>query len=147
MREIRIIGDEAVLGLRVENVKYPAWGVNGGHGARPARVLVNPGTPRERELKPLSDQNRLQRGDLLRIMTSGGGGWGDPLRRPHAQVRDDVLDGFISPESSLDDYGVVLQGEGMRVDEVGTEKRRAAMRGGTKMFHRGNYFEGEEERR
>ena len=27
--------------------------------------MVNPGTPEERELKPLSDNNRLRQGDLL----------------------------------------------------------------------------------
>ena len=55
--------------------------------------------------------------------------------------------GFITPECSLNDYGVVLQGVALQVDEVETQKRRAAMSGSTKMFHRGSYFEGEEARR
>jgi N-methylhydantoinase B len=110
-------------------------------------VLVNPGTPEERELRPISDQNRLKRGDLVRILTSGGGGWGNPLERPVQQVRDDVLDGFISRESALDDYGVVLDGDGLDVDAGGTDRRRDSLRGETRMFHRGSYFEGEEARR
>lgn len=147
VRDIRVIADEAVLGLRVENVKYPAWGVNGGHGARPARVLVNPGTPEERELKPISDQNRLRHGDLVRILSAGGGGWGNPLERPTEQVRDDVLDGFVSQASAREDYGVVLDPSGLEVDEVETRTLRKSLRGETKMFHRGNYFEGDEARR
>ena len=143
MRDVRVIGDEAVLGLRVENVVYPAWGVNGGHGARPGRVLVNPGTSEERELRPISDQNVLQNGDLVRVMTSGGGGWGDPLERPMERVRDDVLDGFISPESALDDYGVVLNGDGAGIDETESRKLRDARSGRTKLFHRGSYYDAE----
>ena len=116
VRDIRIIADEGILASRLENVIYPAWGVNSGHSGRPGCLIVNPGTPQERELKPLSDNNRLAKGDLLRIMTPGGGGWGDPLDRDHQHVRDDVLDGFVSIESAFDDYGVVLDPQTFAVD-------------------------------
>jgi N-methylhydantoinase B len=99
-------------------------------------LLVNPGTPEERELKPLSDNNRLRQGDLLRIMTPGGGGWGDPLDRDAARVRDDVLDGFVSAASALEDYGVVLAPETLDVDESATRQQRLRMRRQTAMFHR-----------
>ena len=140
VRDIRVIADEGILASRLENVIYPAWGVNGGHSGRPGKLLVNPDTPDERELKPLSDNNRLRKGDLLRIMTPGGGGWGDPLDRDAAQVRDDVLDGFISAESALEDYGVVFMPQSCDVDEAATRQQRQRMRRQTAMFHRGEYF-------
>jgi N-methylhydantoinase B len=145
VRDIRILTDEATLGLRVENCRFPAWGMAGGLGAQPARVLVNPGTPQERELRPLSDGNRLQRGDLLRISTSGGGGWGDPLERPLEAVRDDVLNGFVSSERAQADYGVSFAADGVTVDAAATERQRtglrAASRRGGQLFHRnGAYY-------
>ncbi len=146
VRDIRVISDEAVLGVRMDNVKYPAWGVNGGHGGRPGRILVNPGSAGEYELKPLSDGNRLKRGDLVRIVTAGGGGWGSPLDRPAAQVRDDVLDGFVSPGSARDDYGVVLSADLMQVDEAATRELRRRLAGPAGMFHRRAYFDDEEPR-
>lgn len=139
VRDIRIIADEGILASRLENVRFPAWGVNGGHCGRPGRIVVNPGTPEERDLKPLSDNNRLRQGDLLRVMTSGGGGWGHPFDRPAAQVCADVLDGFISSESALQDYGAVLDPQSLEVDEVETAKLRKDRRGETAMFHRGKY--------
>ncbi|MCZ6844239.1 MAG: hydantoinase B/oxoprolinase family protein [SAR324 cluster bacterium] len=144
VRDIRVISDEGVLGIRVDNVKYPAWGVNGGQGApQCARILVNPGTPGERELKPLSDRNHLKQGDLVRIMTGGGGGWGDPLERPPEIVLDDVLDGFVSPEAALDAYGVVLKVDGRSVDAPETAKLRRRRAGKSKLFHRlGTYYDG-----
>jgi N-methylhydantoinase B len=142
VRDIRIIADEGILASRLENVKYPAWGVNGGHSGRPGRLIVNPGTPEERELKPLSDNNRLCQGDLLRLMTPGGGGWGDPLERDVARVRDDVLDGFVSLNSALTDYGVVLDPQTFAVDAVETRKLRQSLRRQTAMFHRGRYLTG-----
>jgi N-methylhydantoinase B len=140
VRDIRIIADEGILASRLENVIYPAWGVNGGHSGRPGRLLVNPGTPDERELKPLSDNNRLRKGDLLRLTTPGGGGWGNPLERDVVRVRDDVLDGFVSLDSALHDYGVVFDPQTFAVDAVETRQLRQSLRQQTAMFHRGRYL-------
>ena len=82
------------------------------------------GRQRSAQLKPLSDNNRLRQGDLLRVMTSGGGGWGHPFDRPAASVLEDVLDGFVSPASALKDYGVVLDPQTLEVDEVETARLR-----------------------
>ena len=57
---------------------------------------------------PFSDDNHWKCGDLVRICTAGGGGWGDPLEREAELVLDDVKDGFVSMRAALDDYGVVI---------------------------------------
>ena len=145
VRDLRVIGDEAVIGLRMDNIRWPAWGVKGGMGGRPGRILVNPGTPDERELPPMSDGNKLKKGDLVRIMTPGGGGWGSPLLRNAEQVRDDVLDGFISAGSANDDYGVVLSDDLWSVDAGATAARRRTLgREPQGLFHRHGYFDDEE---
>ena len=144
VRDVRIIADEGILASRLENVIFPAWGVNGGYSGRPGCIVVNPGTPEERQLKPLSDNNRLHQGDLLRVMTSGGGGWGHPFDRPATRVREDVLDGFVSSASALKDYGVVLDPQTLDVDEIETSKLRKDRRVETAMFHRGKYLHAEE---
>jgi len=76
----------------------------------------------------------------LRVMTSGGGGWGHPFDRSPARVREDVLDGFVSPASALKDYGVVLDPQTLEVDEVETSKFRKDRRAEMAMFHRGKYL-------
>jgi N-methylhydantoinase B len=140
-RDIRVIADEAVLGVRMDNVRYPAWGVNGGMCGRSGRIVVNPDTPDERELAPLSEGNRLRKGDLLRIVTAGGGGWGSPLERPAEQVLADVQDGFVSSDSARRDYGVVISEDGATLDVAATHALRAAMPRPTGMFHRRVYFD------
>ncbi len=141
VRDVRIIADEAVIGNRMDNIRYPAFGVAGGMAGRPGRIIVNPGRPDERALKPLSDGNTLKKGDLVRIMTPGGGGWGSPFERPSEQVRDDVLDGFVSVQSARDDYGVVLADDLIAIDELATTALRAKLGGNERgMFHRHGYF-------
>lgn len=142
VRDVRVIADEAVIGVRMDNIRYPAFGVAGGMAGRRGRILVNPGTAAERELKPLSDGNVLKKGDVVRIMTPGGGGWGSPIERPAAQVRDDVLDGFVSIESAREDYGVVLRADDVSIDEGATQALRSQLtRTERGLFHRRAYFD------
>ena len=96
MREYDILAEEAMLAVRIDSVKNPPWGIAGGMAGGAGRVVVNPGTNHERQLQPLSDGNMLKRGDVLRIETGGGGGYGHPFDRPAESVLDDVLGGFVS---------------------------------------------------
>ena len=139
IREIELLADEAVIAIRQDNILFPPAGVNGGHAGRPGRCVVNPGRPDERRLAPMSDGNVIRKGDVVRLFTSGGGGWGDPLDRPAERVRRDVAGGFVSRESAREDYGVVLDARGL-VDAAATEDLRAAKRAPVRMFHRGGYF-------
>ena len=140
LREVELLADEAVVALRQDNILFPPAGVNGGHAGRPGHAVVNPGRADERQLASMSDGNLLRRGDVLRLYTSGGGGWGNPLDRASERVRRDVLGGFISLEAARADYGVVIDGETGVVDIAASERRRAEMRGPVRMFHRDGYF-------
>jgi N-methylhydantoinase B len=138
LREYEILADQAVLGIRIDGVQNPPWGIAGGMSGRTGRVVVNPGTPNERELAPLSDGNRLRKGDIVRIETGGGGGHGHPFDRDPARVLDDVLGGIVSPAAASRDYGVAISGG--RVDTAATEALRAK-RPPVKAFHRKEYLD------
>jgi len=142
MRDVRVLADDATLGLRLDNCKHPAFGVNGGQAGAPGLVVVNPDTPEAYELRTMGDGNQLKKGDLIRIVTPGGGGWGSPLERPAEAVLDDVLDGFVSTESAYRDYGVVLDRDGVSLDRTATAARRAELEEPRGMFHRDGYFGG-----
>jgi len=148
IRDVRILADEGTFGLRVENNIFPTWGVAGGMGGGTSRVVVNPGTPQEREIRPFSDDNIWKKGDLVRVYTAGGGGWGDPLERETERVLDDVLDGFVSVGAAKISYGVVIDPDTLVVDQRVTTALRQELgtsRGPTKLFHRFNYFDTAEE--
>jgi N-methylhydantoinase B len=98
--------------------------------------VVNPGAAEKRVLPPLSDGTILRRGDILRLETGGGGGWGHPFDRPAEDVLADVLGGFVTVEAAARDYGVAIAAG--RVDATRTAALREA-RGETRLFHRKGY--------
>ncbi|MCO4319168.1 hydantoinase B/oxoprolinase family protein [Phyllobacterium sp. 21LDTY02-6] len=138
VREYEILAEELVLAIRIDSVQNPPWGIAGGMSGGVGRVTVNPGAADERVLAPLSDGNRLQRGDVLRIETGGGGGHGHPFDRPDAAVLEDVLGGFVSYEAAERHYGVVIL-NGV-VDHAATRDRRAP-RFPVLAFHRREYVD------
>jgi N-methylhydantoinase B len=67
-------------------------------------------------------------GMLISDFTQGGGGYGDPLDRPAADVAADVAAGTVSQRIASLVYGVVVDATGAEVDEDGTSARRAEIR-------------------
>ncbi len=47
----------------------------------------------------------VHEGDVIRLVSSGGGGWGDPRERPREDVLRDVRNRYVSPEAAADLYG------------------------------------------
>ena len=120
---------------------YP-WGVNGGNpGGRSNKELVRADGSRE-WLPAKCDRIKVLPGDVLNFNTWGGGGWGDPLKRPAERVATDVERGLVSSAGARL-YGVVV-GEDFSVDVAATEVLRAeiaANRAPIKLFNRGGTIE------
>jgi N-methylhydantoinase B len=53
----------------------------------------------------------------------GGGGYGDPHKRPAAKVAEDVMLGLVSVKAARELYGVAVTAEGT-VDEAETARLR-----------------------
>jgi N-methylhydantoinase B len=125
--DFQVFQPEGLVTARgMERLRFAPWGVAGGTAARTGSVVLNPGTPAERQL-PKVDVLALEPGDVLSVRTPGGGGHGDRLTRPPSHVLADVTAGLVSREQARDAYGVVLDGD--RVDEAATAALREARRG------------------
>jgi N-methylhydantoinase B len=134
--------------VTADRVRLGCYGLKGGKAGEPFCVTVDL-DGEARELGGLVDGVPVLEGQVVRVVTTGGGGWGDPLEREPALVLADVIDGRVSVERARDDYGVVLTSGGdpadVGVDEQATARRRAAMRGqrtgALPMIDRGEGFE------
>ena len=122
--EVEFLRDGGVVVPRgMERMRFPAWGVMGGQPAQPFRMIVNRGTPDERFMQK-TDQFPVNKGDVVTVLMPGASGYGDPFERDPQVVRRDVVEGFVSRESAVRHYGVVLTEAG-DVDETATAKLRA----------------------
>jgi N-methylhydantoinase B len=72
---------------------------------------------------PSKARLQLAAGDVLRVLTGGGGGYGDPFERAPEAVLADVLDQKVSPDAARERYGVVIECEA--IDEPATERLRS----------------------
>jgi N-methylhydantoinase B len=104
------------------------WGILGGRpGACSEKWLVRKDGVRQ-PLPAKVDNVRVRAGDRVIFRTAGGGGWGDPLERDAARVRNDVARKLMSAEKAREDYGVVLAGKRLEVDRRTTDELRDSLR-------------------
>ncbi len=66
----------------------------------------------------------IPKGTIFHEIAGGGGGYGDPLKRPAEKVLKDVRNGFISIEKAREDYGVVIDPKTFKVDMEETKGLR-----------------------
>ncbi len=125
-KDIRVLRDAHFMSIADRSI-LSCWGVNGGKAGRPFSITVDPGGPDEQEVDALADAEPLRAGTVVRVRTTGGGGWGDPLDRPVDEVLRDIAWRKVSVAGARDDYGVVVAEDGT-VDAEATEALRASVR-------------------
>ncbi|GAA2360069.1 hydantoinase B/oxoprolinase family protein [Nonomuraea africana] len=118
-KHIRMLRDASYMSIADRSI-LSCWGVNGGRAGRPFTVSVA-----GQEMEGLVDDHPVRAGEIIRIRTTGGGGWGSPYERDPEKVAADVRDGKVSAEGARADYGVVLDGD--EVDEAATRELRARL--------------------
>jgi N-methylhydantoinase B len=124
---IRVLRDAAFVST-ADRVFMGCYGVAGGMAGMPYQASLD-GLP----LPGLNDDVPVPRGSLLRLRTTGGGGWGDPFDRDPELVRQDVVRGLVSEEAAERDYGVVVR-QGRVVELRRTKRERP-------FFDRGRGYE------
>ena len=105
--------------------KTNPWSVAGGTPGQKNTVIVDPGLPEQREVGVST--NVFDTGGAITNLTGGGGGWGDPLKRDPQNVATDVLDGFVTPTSAKDTYGVVFSDDHGSIDLAKTQALRTKL--------------------
>ncbi|GAB2884625.1 hydantoinase B/oxoprolinase family protein [Nocardioides pacificus] len=108
-KHIRMLKDGHFMSIADRSI-LACWGVKGGLAGKPFEVVIDAGGPNERIVDALADDEPVKAGEVIRIRTTGGGGWGNPLERDPEMVVRDVVWRKVSPQAAFADYGVVLTG-------------------------------------
>ena len=127
--ETEFVRGEGTASIIGDRGKFAPRGIEGGGDGEKCHIEFIRGGQRYVSPHLTKDSNiRLEPGDVVRLFTPGGGGYGDPMERDPDLVFDDVRNGLIGAGSALDDYGVVIARESMEVDHAATESERGKRR-------------------
>ena len=125
VRDYRILSDQAHLTTTFGRHKYPPWGAGGGGDGSPNAVEIIPAGADEPILRRGKlARYRLRRGDVARLITGVGGGYGNPLERDPEAVRQDVRNELLTVADARRLYGVALDPQTLEIDETLTRKLR-----------------------
>lgn len=102
-RDVEILVDGAVFSRYGDRQRFPVPGADGGGAGKPGYFELNPaGEARRLRSKGV---DKLKKGDVVRIVTPGGGGFGDPATRDLTSVAADLADDKTSADFVRDHYG------------------------------------------
>jgi len=143
IKEIRVLCDSEIFSQGDRAIISP-WGINEGKAGGLFGIFINPDSQNERTVPPLSNGTKVLEGDLVRVITTGGGGWGNPFTRELQYVRRDVNWGKVTFDGAMRHYGVVFSDEkNFKMDINGSKALRQMMsrRGSPPpFFDRGSQF-------
>ena len=104
IREFEVLEDDIDMTTSTENNQNPFWGLEGGGDAGTTVITVNPDRENECILLDRTDYLQVHSGDIIRIETANGGGWGKPEDRDPQMIADDIQNGLISLEEAVQQY-------------------------------------------
>lgn len=96
-RDYEILAGEALVAgqLQQASARTAPWGAQGGADGLPAAAVLNPGSPGEQALPARLRHTVMKRGDIVRMRSAGGGGYGDPAARSDADRERDRAEGYV----------------------------------------------------
>lgn len=100
----RVRGDGNFLSLGYTRSRMPPWGQGGGRDGSLNYVELRR-TDGAVERYAFATNVVVNTGDVIRIMTANGGGFGDPADRPEAEIARDIRNGYLTPERAAEVYG------------------------------------------
>jgi N-methylhydantoinase B len=90
--------DDLVLTMHGDRAEVTPFGLAGGWNGGPNMLVINPGSPDERNLGMDATGIAVANGSRLLYCSNGGGGFGPPHERDPERVLRDLRDGFIDAE-------------------------------------------------
>jgi N-methylhydantoinase B len=102
--DYRVRAEDGYLTAGYTRSRFPAWAMAGGREGSPNLVEFRPKAGEPQRFAFVSGL-ATRPGDVIRVITGNGGGYGDPRRRDPARVAMDVRNGLLSPERAREVYG------------------------------------------
>ncbi len=124
IRDYRILNSKAEVTTIASRHKIAPWGFAGGKDGSINDVQIYKKRSGEMKSAATWSHEPLEQGDLIRLISGGGGGYGNPKKRPAEKVLKDWEDGRITLEEAKKEYGIIIDEAAGKVDMEKTKAFR-----------------------
>src|SRR5580700_11285230 len=123
VKDYRVMSREANFTASFGRAKFPPWGLLGGSAGTCNRAsIVCEGTPPQSHGKIAA--RKLRHGDVIRLATGGGGGFGRAIERDPEAVQTDVRNDLLTVVQARELYAVVINRQSLEVEREATAALR-----------------------
>ena len=102
--DYRVRSDGTFMTVGYTRSRIPPWGLEGGADGTTNSVEVIRASGKC-ERYAIATGVIVNNGDIIRIRTGTGGGYGDPRKRDKAAILSDIKNGYLTPERAREIYG------------------------------------------
>lgn len=103
--DYRILRDDWWLTMAYTRSEEGPWGLNGGLQGTTNHVVVHRASGEAQRYSSCTALP-LSEGDIIKVYTASGGGYGDPKDRPREKVLEDIRNGYLTADRAKAVYGV-----------------------------------------
>ena len=104
VHEYRVLAAPADISSFFGRAETAPWGIDGGRDGSCNRIEVYDSSGKLKGCFARTSRFELSEGDLIRLITGTGGGWGDPKNRCRDSLLGDIKNGYISQEHAEQAY-------------------------------------------
>ncbi|ALC91461.1 5-oxoprolinase [Bacillus sp. FJAT-18017] len=123
VRSYRAMSDNQQVSVTFGRHKFAPWGMSDGKDGSTNEFYVEKANGEVDGPYGIYARYPLNKGDVVKLVTATGGGFGDPLKRPAEKVASDVKNGYISVSQAENDFGVKVNPQTYEIEGV-TEQRK-----------------------
>jgi N-methylhydantoinase B len=103
--DYRVRSNGCFLTCAYRRSEHPPWPLNAGHPGSPNYIEIHRLDGRREQYTSVTALE-LNRGDLIRVYTGNGGGYGNPRDRPRELIIEDLRNGYVTAEEAVSVYGL-----------------------------------------
>lgn len=124
IRSYKALTDNQMVSVTFGRNKFVPWGMNDGNDGSANKVYIEKANGDVDGPFGIYPRYPLNKGDVVKLVTATGGGYGEPFKRPAEKVAKDVKNGYITVAQAEADFGVKVNEKTYEVEGLTEERQR-----------------------
>lgn len=124
IRSYKALSDNQMVSVTFGRNKFVPWGMKDGQDGSANEVYIEKADGDVDGPFGIYPRYPLNKGDVVKLVTATGGGYGDPFKRPADKVAQDVKNGYITASQANESFGVIVNEKTYEVEGLTEDRQR-----------------------